>query len=207
MLTQHSCGGDACSQEPPIRDFPGPIRLALARAAACDGAGLQRLDAGERALLVRLVRNVSAATPEESVRIANPTLAAGLHVSERTIHRIKAGLEAKGWITRQQVQSRRRGMQISDVWLTRHALETLGLTSSIVPAATPKPAATHFRRPPKMTDASLFPQSVSQRPPYGALMFSQTGTIPPSDAELPRERERCMQRFGSGRHETTRVCL
>ena len=134
MLTRQSCGGDTCSPEPPIRDFPGPIRLALSRAAACDGAGLQQLDAGERALLVRLVRNVSVVTPEESVRIANPTLAAGLHVSERTIHRMKAGLEAKGWITRHQVQSRRRGMQISDVRLTRHALETLGLAGAAAPA-------------------------------------------------------------------------
>ena len=187
MLTRQPCGGDTCSPEPPIRDFPGPIRLALARAAACDGAGLQQLDTGERALLVRLVRNVSMAAPKESVRIANPTLAAGLHVSERTIHRIKAGLEAKGWITRQQVQSRRRGMQISDVQLTRHALETLGLVEAAVPAAPQEPATPpSFQRPPKVTDALLFPQSVLQRRPCGTLEFPDTGTTAPPDAELSR---------------------
>lgn len=177
MLTRQPCGGNTCSLEPPIRDFPGLIRLALSRAAACDGAGLQQLDTGERALLVRLVRNVSAAAPEESVRIANPTLAAGLHVSERTIHRMKAGLEAKGWITRQQVQSRRRGMQISDVWLTRHALETLGLAEAVAPAALQETRASpSFQRPPKVADALLFSQSVSQRRPYGALEFPETET-------------------------------
>ena len=181
MLTRQLCGGDTCSPEPPIRDFPGVIRLALARAAACDGAGLHQLDTGERALLVRLVRNVSAATPEESVRIANPTLAAGLHVSERTIHRMKAGLEAKGWITRQQVQSRRRGMQISDVRLTQHALETLGLAGAVVPAAPP-----FFQRPPKVTDALLFPQSVLQRQPCGGLEFFETETTVAPDTGLSR---------------------
>ena len=140
-------------------------------------------------MLVRLVRNVSAAAPQESVRIANPTLAAGLHVSERTIYRIKAGLEAKGWITRQQVQSRRRGMQISDVWLTRHALETLGLAGSIGPAAPLEPATDPLQRLPKMADASLFSQSVSQRPPCGALTFPRAKTAPASHtASTPNAR-------------------
>lgn len=179
MPLQLSGSEDACRPAPPIRDFPASIRLALARAAGCDGGGLEQLAAGERALLVRLVRNVSAAMPEDSVRIANPTLATALHVSERTIHRLKGGLEAKGWITRRQVQSRRRGMQISDVWLTRHALETLGLACPVATDVATRPAPVRPQRPPGMADALQIPQSVSQRPPCGDPM------VPRNEAALP----------------------
>jgi hypothetical protein len=118
--------GSACLFAP-IKDFPPLIRNALARAAGCDAGGLGELNVQERNLLCRIVRNVNASSPTQSVRIANDTLAIALKVSDRTIRRIKVRLEEKGWLSRSQVQSRRLGMQISDVWLSAQALRTLGL--------------------------------------------------------------------------------
>jgi hypothetical protein len=131
-------GGDACAcPSTPIKDFPPLIRNALARAAGCDAGGLGELNVQERNLLCRIVRNVSASSPTESIRVANETLAIALKVSDRTIRRIKARLEEKGWLSRSQIQSRRLGMQISDVWLSEKALHTLGLigSSALQPAA------------------------------------------------------------------------
>lgn len=124
-MSTPAAGGCTPTPVTPVSDFPPLVARAIARAAAADGGGLGELDGEERALLVRIVRNVSVAVPAGSVRIANATLAAALHASERTVRRLKSALEAKGWITRRQVQSRRHGMQVLDIWLTPHALATL----------------------------------------------------------------------------------
>ena len=119
-----------------IRDFPPIIRRALARATGCDGCGLRDLTGMERMLLSRYVRNVSIKDVRRSVRVSTLELSLALHVSDRTLLRIKTELIAKGWLVTHQVQSRRRGMQISDVSLTERALAVLGLLDD-----TPLPAA------------------------------------------------------------------
>jgi hypothetical protein len=113
-----------------VRDFPPIIRTALSRAAGSDAHGLSELSTQERSLLCRIIRNVNATEPSASIRIANETLAIAMKVSDRTIRRIKVQLEAKGWFSRSQIQSRRYGMQISDVWLSSQALNALGLTNT-----------------------------------------------------------------------------
>lgn len=122
-----------------IRDFPPIIRRALARATGCDGCGLRELTGMQRMLLSRYVRNVSIKDVRRSVRVSTLELSLALHVSDRTLLRIKTDLIAKGWIATHQVQSRRRGMQISDVSLTERALAVLGLLDDIpLPAASAK---------------------------------------------------------------------
>lgn len=110
-----------------IRDFPPIIRRALARATGCDGCGLRDLTGMERMLLSRYIRNISIRDVRKSVRVSTVELSLALHVSDRTLLRIKTELIAKGWLVTHQVQSRRRGMQISDVSLTERALAVLGL--------------------------------------------------------------------------------
>lgn len=110
-----------------IRDFPPIIRRALARATGCDGCGLRDLTGMERMLLSRYIRNVNIRDVRKSVRVSTLELSLALHVSDRTLLRIKTELIAKGWLVTHQVQSRRRGMQISDVSLTERALAVLGL--------------------------------------------------------------------------------
>ena len=171
-------GGSAHAPLAPVTDFPPLIARAVARAAAADGGGLGELDGEKRALLVRIVRDVSAGAPAESVRIANATLAAALHASERTVRWLKSALEARGWITRRQVQSRRRGMQILDIWLTPHALSTL---------FGPDEAVLDRRRSEKADALLTFPRS--SRQPCGVSMNSppQAGPAgPPADPEEAR---------------------
>ena len=171
-------GASARAPFAPVTDFPPLIGRAVARAAGADGGGLGELDGQERALLVRIVRNVSTAAPAESVRIGNATLAAALRASERTVRRLKSALEAKGWITRRQVQSRRRGMQILDIWLTPHALSTL---------FGPDDAGLDRRRS-GMADA-LLDSPRSSRQPCGASMISSPQADPAgSPAELTQTR-------------------
>ena len=108
-----------------IRDFPPVIRRALARATGCDSCGLRELTGMERMLLSRYVRNVNIKDVRKPVRVSTAALSVALHVSDRTLLRIKTELIAKGWLVTHQVQSRRRGMQISDVTLTERALAVL----------------------------------------------------------------------------------
>lgn len=122
-----------------IRDFPPVIRRALARATGCDSCGLRELTGMERMLLSRYVRNVNIKDVRKSVRVSTAALSVALHVSDRTLLRIKTELIAKGWLVTHQVQSRRRGMQISDVTLTERALAVLGLLEvADLPAASAK---------------------------------------------------------------------
>ncbi len=125
------------NQHPPLKDFPPLIGRALARISGCDGAGLSELNYQGRMLLARIVRNVCVRKPQESVRVSNNCLAIGLGISDRTVRRIKADLEEAGWITRHQKQSRRHGMQVSDIWLTPVALHTLGLVSDSAATCVP----------------------------------------------------------------------
>lgn len=149
-----------------IRDFPPIIRRALSRAAGCDGFGLRELAGMERMLLSRYIRNVSIRDVRKSVRIGTAELSMALHVSDRTLLRIKTDLIAKGWITTHQVQSRRRGMQISDVSLTERALAVLGLLDDIPPPAASANIAEQMKDveekndvTPVLADAFCFSQS------------------------------------------------
>lgn len=149
-----------------IKDFPPIIRRALSRAAGCDGFGLRELAGMERMLLSRYIRNVSIRDVRKSVRIGTAELSMALHVSDRTLLRIKTDLIAKGWITTHQVQSRRRGMQISDVSLTERALAVLGLLDDIPPPAASANIAEQMKDveekndvTPVLADAFCFSQS------------------------------------------------
>lgn len=149
-----------------IKDFPPIIRRALARATGCDGCGLRDLTGMERMLLSRYIRNVSIRDVRKSVRIGTVELSTALHVSDRTLLRIKTELIAKGWIATHQVQSRRRGMQISDVSLTERALAVLGLLDDIPPPAASANIAEQVKDveekndvTPDLADAFCFSQS------------------------------------------------
>lgn len=106
--------------------FPLNIERAMCNVAARRNAAAS-LSNSARLLVAELLRVVCATNPRQSVRISNATLAEALSMSARTIHRIKAELESSGWITRHQIQSRRLGMQISDVTFTDKALVELEL--------------------------------------------------------------------------------
>lgn len=109
------------------RAFPAQIQRALVIACASSQQELQGLSPAARMLLVQLLRSTSAADPRLAVRVSNEHLAGSLGLSVRSIVNFKALLVDGGWITRSQVRSRRRGMQISEVWWTDFALDVLAL--------------------------------------------------------------------------------
>jgi hypothetical protein len=114
-------------------DFPRNIQVALARASGSDAPGFADLSVKGRILLARILRNVCTKHPEQPVRISNECLAVAMGCSTRTVQRVKGELASAGWIERHQVQSRRHGMQISDVRLTDVALARLGLGADAAP--------------------------------------------------------------------------
>lgn len=176
-------------QHPPLKDFPPLIGRALSRISGCDGAGLSELNYQGRMLLARIVRNICVRKPEESVRVSNNCLAAGLGISDRTVRRIKISLEESGWITRHQKQSRRHGMQVSDIWLTPAALRTLGLIAD----------ATATCVPPEKTQVTSVVTSV----PHPAV--ATVATVVPS---TPSEQSHsitggCNEKISNSLHEKT----
>lgn len=120
-----SSAGSAAAARP--RAFPAQIQRALVIACASSQQELQGLSPAARMLLVQLLRSTSAADPRLAVRVSNEHLALSLGLSVRSIVNFKALLVEGGWITRSQVRSRRRGMQISEVWWTDFALDVLAL--------------------------------------------------------------------------------
>lgn len=118
----------AAARTAAVVDFPERIQSAMYRLASRKyNTALPPLAPQEHLLLGELLRNVRVGDPTVSVRVANLTLGDVLERSARTVIRIKQRLVTKGWIRRDQDQSRVRGMQISDVWLTDQALDALGL--------------------------------------------------------------------------------
>lgn len=177
-----------------IRDFPPIIRRALSRAAGCDGFGLRELAGMERMLLSRYIRNVSIRDVRKSVRIGTAELSMALHVSDRTLLRIKTDLIDKGWITTHQVQSRRRGMQISDVSLTERALAVLGLLDDIPPPAASANITEQMKDveekndvTPVLADAFCFSQSSTKSHSRGepVEISNQNETTVSEDAATP----------------------
>lgn len=106
--------------------FPTLIREALATVAGRRNA-TKKLSNLARLLLSEYVRALCVKNPRQAVRISNETLEAALGVSARTIQRAKSELVEEEWIIRNQIQSRKQGMQISDVTFTEKALIELGL--------------------------------------------------------------------------------
>lgn len=157
-----------------IKDFPPVIRRALARATGCDSCGLRELTGMERMLLSRYVRNVNIKDVRKSVRVSTAALSVALHVSDRTLLRIKTELIAKGWLVTHQVQSRRRGMQISDVNLTERALAVLGLLEANDQSAASAKFAEQVKNveekndvTPDLADAFCFSQSFTKSHSHG----------------------------------------
>jgi hypothetical protein len=142
-------------------DFPARIQAALGRLAGRVGA-CALLPPTARLLLAELVRCLDYKVPTDSIRIRNATLAASLELSVRTIGSLKSALERSGWITRRQVQSRRRGMQVADIWLSPMALDALGFSAPPVDTSgVSSPQARRMRRQPA-ADAYLIPQPSSK---------------------------------------------
>lgn len=142
-------------------DFPARIQAALGRLAGRVGA-CALLPPTARLLLAELVRCLDYKNPTEPIRIRNATLAAALNLSERTVGSLKCILERNGWITRHQVQSRRRGMQVADVWLSPLALTALGFSPPPVDIqGASNPQVQRKRRQPD-ADAYLIPQPSSK---------------------------------------------
>lgn len=110
--------------------YPPSITRAADRATDCRIPPIRALKPYARLMLQILVRSIQTKDIANSVRISNECFAQTLHVSVNKICKIKKELESKEWISRSQVQSRRLGMQVSDICLTPWALQTLGLVSS-----------------------------------------------------------------------------
>lgn len=160
-----------------IRDLPPIIRRALARAVGCDVGGLNELGCQERMLLARYVRNVNTKDVRASVRVGTATLGVAMHLSDRTILRLKTELIARGWITTHQVQSRKRGMQISDVTLTDHALTVLGFLEKVSEKSESASA--------KMADAFCLSQSFTKSHSQGEAFLNQVSEIAESGLTFP----------------------
>lgn len=172
----------------PPKDFPPLIQRALARVSGRVGR-LAELPPRLRDLLAEFVRCAAVAEPAAPIRIRNATLAVALACSDRTVARLKAELEAAGWIRRQQEITRRHGAQVADVWLLPTALEALGLreatahcvtTTTTLPSPSPSPplpahsgtvsAAPDAARQPSAAHAyEAFKQSPSERQPAGSV--------------------------------------
>lgn len=135
------------------RVYPQVITQAADRATDDRIPEIAALDVRARGMLQKIVRSLPKNNPSESVRISNTTFALALGTSERTVARIKCALEQAGFITRHQVQSRRRGMQVADIWLTDMAQQVLGLITSA-----PKSLACA-----NLADANCLSQSFSKR--------------------------------------------
>lgn len=171
-------------------DFPAVIQNALGRIAGRVGE-LAHLAARSRLLLAEFVRCLDVRSPAEPIRIRNGSLASALGLSERTIGSIKAQLVASGWIQRNQVKSRRRGMQIADVWLTPMALTALGLGGQNPNCGQLKSRPLSKRR---QVDADAFwlPQFSSKRHLAAPVGFESKDPPPLSPSEL--EHLRMLQR-------------
>ena len=171
------------------KDLPGPIQLALARVAGRVGQCAD-IKPKARMLLSEFLRCVSYREPEGAVRVRNETLALALGISERSVIRLKKELELDGWISRHQVKSRRRGMQITDVWLTNNALQALGLNKKITTSPVDNYSKSYPQvsamRQPKKTDALSIPQSSSKRQVDNDLLEICNTTIAnDSEIEIP----------------------
>ena len=172
------------SFEPAATDLPRAYPQAITQAA--DRATDDRipemcmLSARARLLLQKIVRCLPKDNPDESVRISNTTFSLVLGVSDRTVVRLKAELEDAGFIHRSQVQSRRRGMQVSDIWLTPPALYLLGLDGQ------GKKAKTACA---KLACAFSLSQSLSERPPKGDFEEKQPKQpkTPPNTQSVPED--------------------
>lgn len=81
----------------------------------------------ERNVLLRIVQSANGQNLRAAVRVPVQELAQQLGRCEKTVHRALKALVEKGWITRDQIQSRRFGMQVADTWLTPEAIEALEL--------------------------------------------------------------------------------
>lgn len=79
----------------------------------------------ERNVLLRIVQSTNGQNLRAAVRVPVQELAQQLDRCKKTIHRALKVLVEKGWITRDQIQSRRFGMQVADTWLTPAAIEAL----------------------------------------------------------------------------------
>lgn len=112
--------------------YPPSIVRAADRATDCRIPAISALKPYARLLLQTLVRSIQTKDIANSVRISNEFFSQTLHVSVNKICKIKKELESKEWIIRSQVQSRKQGMQVSDICLTPWALQTLGLASGRV---------------------------------------------------------------------------
>lgn len=138
-----------------IRAYPQAIAHAADRATDDRIPEICTLSAKARLLLQKIVRSIPKDNPRKSVRISNVTFSIAIRVSDRTVARLKTELEDAGFITRHQVQSRRLGMQVADIWLTDMALQLLGLADT--------------QRAPKTVDAYCLSQSLSERQPADAV--------------------------------------
>jgi hypothetical protein len=172
-------------------DFPSNIQAALGRLAGRVGL-CGRIAPKARLLLAELVRCVNYKVPTESIRIKNTTLAASLGLCVRSVSTLKAELEDGGWIRRHQVKSRRRGMQVADVWLTPLTLEALGLVGGNKGGvdrwgrSNPQPRTERRHR---TANACLFPQpsSKGKLAAPGHLKNEDEGTgtpLSPSEVEV-----------------------
>lgn len=178
-------------------DFPSNIQAALGRLAGRVGL-CGRIAPKARLLLAELVRCVNYRAPSESIRIKNTTLAASMGLCVRSVSTLKAELEADGWIRRHQVKSRRRGMQVADVWLTQLTLEALGLVGGKGGVdrrgrSSPQPQTERRHR---TANACLFPQpsSKGKLATPGPLKTEDQGTpLSPSEVEVLK---RLQARYG-----------
>lgn len=157
-----------------LRHYPQLIAQAADRATDDRIPQIRTLSTSARLLLQKIVRSLPQERPQQSVRISTATFGVALGVSDRTVARLKNELEHAGFITRHQVQSRRLGMQVADIWLTDPALQLLGLAGT-----------EQNQRTPKMAHAYKLSQSLSERQPTSGDSQEKQPQQPDSQAVPP----------------------
>lgn len=160
------------------RDLPALLQRALARLLRRTGE-IAKLSRTEREVLSEVIRCADRRDLLAPIFVRRTTLAERLSCSEPTVTRALSALVHKGWITRDQVKSRRRGFQVGSIELTPQALLWLEMPS---PDPVRQPEAQNGAlRESQMSHALLDPKEQSKRQPADAA----PSTSRPRPGEVP----------------------
>lgn len=105
--------------------LPSRIAQAVGRLLTSTHDWALELCCAQRSLLARIVGLADKQDPARDIHVRRTTLASWIGVSVATIQRLLLSLEQAGWITRDQVKSRRRGFQVGEIRLTELAIHRL----------------------------------------------------------------------------------
>lgn len=86
-------------------------------------------------ILVEILRCTSWKHPDREIRIGNTTLALRINRSIATVKRALKALEEGGWLSREQQRSATNKFMGSNTFLSRQAIECLGLEDPLIPVS------------------------------------------------------------------------